>query len=44
LEFARDWPFLINEAGIIARDVAIGPEAILELAQHDLLRSFVSQA
>jgi peroxiredoxin len=41
--FATPVAFLINEAGIIARDVAIGADAILELAQHDLMRSLVSQ-
>jgi peroxiredoxin len=41
--FATPVAFLINEAGIIARDVAIGADAILELAQHDQLRSLVSQ-
>jgi len=41
--FATPVAFLINEAGIIARDVAIGADAILELAQHDLMQSLVSQ-
>jgi peroxiredoxin len=32
--FATPAAFLINEEGIVAKDVAIGPDAILELAQR----------
>jgi peroxiredoxin len=41
--FATPVAFLIDEEGIIARDVAIGVDAILELAQHVLLTSHESQ-
>jgi len=41
--FATPVAFLINEEGVIARDVAVGADAILELIQHDLLRSDESQ-
>jgi len=37
--FATPVAFLINEEGVIARDVATGADAILELAQHHLTRS-----
>jgi hypothetical protein len=32
--FATPVAFLISEEGVIAKDVAIGPDAILELAQR----------
>jgi peroxiredoxin len=41
--FATPVAFLIDEEGIIARDVATGVDAILELAQHALITSHESQ-
>src|SRR5215472_13435708 len=41
--FATPVAFLINEEGVIAREVAAGADAILELAQHGLLRGRESQ-
>jgi alkyl hydroperoxide reductase subunit AhpC len=41
--FATPVAFLIDEEGIIARDVATGVDAILELAQQALLTSHESQ-
>jgi len=35
--FATPVAFLINEEGVIERDVAAGADAILELIHHDLL-------
>jgi peroxiredoxin len=37
--FATPVAFLINEEGVIARDVAAGADAILELARRDLLET-----
>jgi len=41
--FATPVAFLINEQGVIARDVAIGADAILKLAQDALLASHASR-
>jgi peroxiredoxin len=41
--FATPVAFLINEEGVIARNVATGADAILELVQHGLLGSNGSQ-
>jgi peroxiredoxin len=41
--FATPVAFLINEEGVIARDVATGAEAILELVEHGLLTTPESQ-
>jgi peroxiredoxin len=42
--FATPVAFLVDEEGVIARDVAIGADAILELAEHDLVTGHGAQA